>query len=152
MAHASLVTGVSLAFLALIICWIGGLSAQHQPQALEIPDQQAGAIAGIDQAAAGASDAASGEVAAETPAVVHCHCRVTSQIEALALQVSPGHEVLALIDKRNETICLYKYDFGRGAHETLVLLAARSFKYDRKLEALNTAEPLPDQIRQRLAH
>jgi len=72
-----------------------------------------------------------------------------SQADILALPVEfrPGYEGTALIDKENYTICIYQYQFTRPAHERLVLLAARSFRYDRQLADYNTAEPRPDQVK-----
>jgi hypothetical protein len=69
---------------------------------------------------------------------------------AFPVEVRPGYEAIALIDKENETLSLYQYDFSRVSHERLVLLAARSFRYDRMLEDYNTAQPRPDEIKQRV--
>ena len=55
------------------------------------------------------------------------------------MEVKPGYEAIALVDKKNETLSLYQYDFSRVSHEWLVLLAARSFRHDRMLEDYNTA-------------
>ncbi len=68
-------------------------------------------------------------------------------IQAVPLQLKPGSQALALIDHDNETICLYEYQYNRQKHERLVLLATRSFKYDRQLEAFNTASPTPMDIK-----
>lgn len=71
-----------------------------------------------------------------------------NQIEALAVQLRPGIDGIALIDKELYTICIYQYQGHRPIHERFVLLSARSFRYDRQLEDYNTAEPRPDQVRQ----
>ncbi len=67
---------------------------------------------------------------------------------AFPVEVKPGYEAIALVDKENETLSLYQYDFSGASHERLVLLAARSFRYDRMLEDYNTAQPQPEEIKQ----
>ena len=64
-------------------------------------------------------------------------------VDAIPVQIRPGIEGIALIDKQNYTICIYQYQMHRPDHESLVLLAARSFRYDVLLEDFNTAEPKP---------
>ena len=66
---------------------------------------------------------------------------------AFPIQFRPGVEGVALIDNENQTICIYQYDLNRPAHERLVLLAARSFRYDRRLTDYNTASPRPHEVR-----
>ena len=68
-------------------------------------------------------------------------------LTAIAIQLQPGVDGIALIDRQNETICIYQIDIGRVAHEKLILLAARSFRYDRQLEDFNTAEPRPETVK-----
>ena len=71
-------------------------------------------------------------------------------VEAFAVQIRPGVEGIALVDKKHHTICLYQYQAHRPAHEGLVLLSARSFRYDVQLEDYNTAEPHPAEVKQLL--
>ena len=71
-----------------------------------------------------------------------------ADVVAFPVEVKPGYEAIALVDKENETLSLYQYDFSRASHERLVLLAARSFRYDRMLEDYNTAQPRPEEIKQ----
>ncbi|MCK4628249.1 MAG: hypothetical protein KAT56_04560 [Sedimentisphaerales bacterium] len=71
-------------------------------------------------------------------------------VEAFAVQIRPGVEGIALVDKKHHTICLYQYQAHRPAHEGLVLLSARSFRYDVQLEDYNTAEPRPAEVKQLL--
>ncbi len=73
-----------------------------------------------------------------------------AEVLAFPVEVKPGYQAIALIDKENETLSLYQYDITRAAHERLVLLAARSFRYDRLLEDYNTAQPRPDEIKKRV--
>ena len=68
-------------------------------------------------------------------------------VDAMPIQLRPGIEGIALIDKDNYTICIYQYQSHRPDHERLVLLAARSFRYDIQLEDYNTAEPRPAAIK-----
>ena len=71
-------------------------------------------------------------------------------VEAIPIQLRPGIEGIALIDKENYTICIYQYQTHRPNHESLVLLAARSFRYDVLLEDYNTAEPKPGELKERI--
>lgn len=59
-------------------------------------------------------------------------------------------QAIALVDRKNETFSLYQYQMNRAPHERLVFLAARSYRYDRRLEDFNTAEPRPEDIRKLL--
>ena len=69
-------------------------------------------------------------------------------VEAVPILLRPGVEGLALIDKKNYTICIYQYQMHQSANERLVLLAPRSFRYDVQLEDYNTAEPRPAAIKE----
>jgi hypothetical protein len=71
-----------------------------------------------------------------------------AEVEAVPILLRPGVEGLALIDKKNYTICIYQYQTHQSANERLVLLAARSFRYDVQLEDYNTAEPRPAAIKE----
>ena len=71
----------------------------------------------------------------------------SADVLAFPVQVKPGYEAIAIIDKENQTLSLYQYDISRASHERLVLLAARSFRYDRMLEDYNTAQPRPEEIK-----
>lgn len=71
-------------------------------------------------------------------------------VEAFAVQIRPGVEGIAIVDKKHYTVCLYQYQAHRPAHEGLVLLSARSFRYDVQLEDYNTAEPHPAEVKQLL--
>jgi hypothetical protein len=42
---------------------------------------------------------------------------------------------------------IYEIDLRGPAHKRLTLLAARSWRYDRRLERYNTAEPTPEQVK-----
>ena len=71
----------------------------------------------------------------------------SADVIAFPVEVKPGYEAIAIIDKENQTLSLYQYDISRASHERLVLLAARSFRYDRMLEDYNTAQPRPEEIK-----
>lgn len=62
---------------------------------------------------------------------------------AIAGQITRDTYGLYLVDLRNDTICLYEYVAGRPGR--LWLRAARTFVYDRQLDAYNT-EPAPAEI------
>lgn len=61
---------------------------------------------------------------------------------AVAGQISPSSYGLYLVDPQYSTIMVYEYDAG---HRRLGLRAARTFLYDRQLEAYQT-EPLPSEV------
>jgi hypothetical protein len=66
---------------------------------------------------------------------------------AVAWPIGRGAEVLAVLDRRGESLCLYRYQSNPGRLE---LVAARSVRFDLQLEELNAAAPTPAQVRERL--
>ena len=91
----------------------------------------------------GQSSANSGRLADNYPGPLD-----SARVTALAVQLRPGMDGIALIDTANSTICIYQYQAHRPVHDSFVLLAARSFRYDCQLVEYNTAEPRPEQVRQ----
>ena len=73
-----------------------------------------------------------------------------ANVISFAVALSPGHDGIAVIDRENYTLCLYEYNQTAAPHERFVLLAVRSFRYDRQLEDYNNADPRPRQIKQRV--
>jgi hypothetical protein len=73
--------------------------------------------------------------------------RPGEDVFAVAGQVSKDTYGLYLVDLRNGTICLYEYV---GGERRLYLRAARTFHYDRQLDAYNT-EPPPAEIRKKVS-
>jgi hypothetical protein len=72
--------------------------------------------------------------------------------KALPMIVTPvllrsGMEAICLIDQENKTLAMYQYILTKPMQERLVLLAARSYKYDLMLDNFNTAEPHPDEVK-----
>ena len=63
------------------------------------------------------------------------------------IMLTPKTQGLALIDTKYENICIYEINTRAPAHERLVLVAARTFRYDTQLEDYNTAAPHPAQVR-----
>ena len=61
---------------------------------------------------------------------------------AVAGQITRDTYGLYLVDLRNDTICLYEY-LG-GERRLLRLMAARTFTFDRQLDAYNTEPPPAD--------
>ena len=70
-----------------------------------------------------------------------------AEVLAVPLDLGAGGVGLALIDRYHHTICIYDYNPRRDPHKRLALLAARSFRYDTRLEQFNTDEPLPHEVR-----
>ena len=52
---------------------------------------------------------------------------------------------LYLVDHKNKTIAVYKYN-DRAKPDRLELRAVRSFKYDVQLDAYNTSKPSPAEV------
>lgn len=73
---------------------------------------------------------------------------ISSEMISFPVQIYPGSEAIALIDKRNQTICLYHYQIDKQPHERFVLLASRSYRFDSQLEDFNNAAPTPAQIKE----
>lgn len=61
---------------------------------------------------------------------------------AIAGQITRDNYGLYLVDPQSATICVYQF---LPAERSLRLMAARTFTYDRRLDAYNT-EPAPDEI------
>ena len=62
------------------------------------------------------------------------------------IQIDQRSDGIALVDRQNQTICIYRYSNTRG----LELLAGRSYRYDRHLEDYNTPPPGPSDIQKML--
>ncbi len=135
MSLKRVLTGLLIGAPGLALGWIGIAWAQTRTEAMPAGDVAIPAVA----------DAGEAQVCSDEPALGDA-----ADIQAVPLEVRPGYEVLALVDRKNQTLCIYQYDVGRRAHERLVLLAARSFRYDRLLEDYNTADPRPADIRQQV--
>jgi len=73
-----------------------------------------------------------------------------ANVISFAVELSPGHHGIAVIDRENYTLCLYEYNQRGAPHERFVLLAVRSFRYDRLLEDFNNADPRPQEIKRRV--
>ncbi len=74
----------------------------------------------------------------------------SDDIVAIPISIKMGVEGIALIDRSNQTICIYQYQAHLPAHQRFSLLSARSFKYDVLLEDYNTAEPRPAAVKELL--
>jgi len=71
----------------------------------------------------------------------------SGDILVVPVQIERDSYGLAMVDKTNQTMWVYELNSKGPAHSRLRLLAARSWRYDRLLEDLNTAEPRPQQVR-----
>ena len=73
-------------------------------------------------------------------------------VQAIPIQLMHGIQGIALIDKKNYTLCIYQLQQHRPGQQKLVLLATRSFRYDIQLQEFNTAEPTPAMVKQLINH
>ncbi len=68
-------------------------------------------------------------------------------ISVVGIQIDRERYGIAMVDRASETIWIYEINSRGTGQSRLRLLAARSWKYDRRLEDLNNAEPKPEQIK-----
>ncbi len=71
-------------------------------------------------------------------------------LTVLILNLGGNSDGLALIDRTNETISIYQYQGRRGDIGGLVLLAVRSYRYDRQLEEYNSSQPPVSEVQELL--
>ena len=70
-----------------------------------------------------------------------------NDVSVVGVQIDRDSYGIAMVDRAAETIWIYEINSRATAQSRLRLLAARSWKYDRRLEDLNNAEPRPEQIK-----
>jgi hypothetical protein len=68
-------------------------------------------------------------------------------VSVVGIQIERDRYGIAMVDRASETIWIYEINSRPAGQNRLRLLAARSWKYDRRLEDLNNAEPRPEQIK-----
>ncbi len=68
-------------------------------------------------------------------------------IVAVPIQLGRDSYGLALIDAGNQTLWVYEFNNRGQTFDSLRLMAARSFAYDRKLTEWNTGTPTPAQVK-----
>jgi len=73
--------------------------------------------------------------------------RTGERLIAVPVQIARDSFGLAMVDTAGQTLWVYQFNNRGPAQNRLKLLAARSWKYDRLLEELNTAEPSPKQVK-----
>ena len=73
-----------------------------------------------------------------------------AQVIPVPLDFGSGSIGLALVDRNYHTICIYQYHPRHDPHKRLALVAARSFRYDIRLEQFNTDQPLPHEVKELL--
>ena len=66
---------------------------------------------------------------------------------AVPIQLGRDSYGVAMIDNKSQTLWVYGFDTRGKTFETLHLIAARSFEYDRKLTEWNTGAPTPTQVK-----
>ena len=102
----------------------------------------------------GLSSAATTLLIRHAPSTAHAADQSPSdglaQVIPVPLEFGAGSIGLALIDRNYHTICIYQYHPRRDPHKRLSLVAARSFRYDIRLEQFNTDQPLPHEVKELL--
>lgn len=84
-----------------------------------------------------------------SPANAQVELQTGSDRAILAIPVQIGRDSygLAMVDTVGQTLWIYKLNSRGHPQSRLELLAARSWRYDRLLQNLNTAEPNPEQVK-----
>jgi len=70
-----------------------------------------------------------------------------TNVIAVPIQLGRDSYGLAMIDNESQTLWVYGFDTRGKTFETLHLVAARSFEFDRKLTEWNTDAPTPTQVK-----
>jgi hypothetical protein len=73
-----------------------------------------------------------------------------SGILVIPVQIERDSYGLAMVDTVGQTLWIYELNSRGPVHNRLRLLAARSWRYDRRLQQYNTAEPRPEQVKRLL--
>ncbi len=68
-----------------------------------------------------------------------------NDLELVTLNIN-GLDLLAMVHKSKQTICLYAYDMSRPDYQRFRLMATRYYGYDMLLKDYNTGPPTPDDI------
>jgi hypothetical protein len=78
--------------------------------------------------------------------------RISGQggIQVIPVQIERDSYGVVMVDTVGQTLWVYEINSRGPAYNNLRLLAARSWKYDRKLEDLNTASPKPKEVQRLL--
>jgi len=69
------------------------------------------------------------------------------RILVIPVQIARDSHGLAMVDTAAQTLWIYEINLRGPAHKRLNLLAARSWRHDRRLEQYNTGEPTPEQVK-----
>ncbi|MHC4571101.1 MAG: hypothetical protein ACYS0C_03355 [Planctomycetota bacterium] len=73
-----------------------------------------------------------------------------SGILVIPVQLKRDSYGLAMVDTVGQTLWIYELNSRGPVHNRLRLLAARSWRYDKRLQQYNTAEPKPEQVKRLL--
>ena len=68
-----------------------------------------------------------------------------NDIELITVSIN-GLDLLAMVHKSKQTICLYGYDPTKPEYQRFKLMATRYYGYDMMLKDFNTGKPTPDDI------
>ena len=71
-------------------------------------------------------------------------------IHLVPVQIARDSYGVVMVDTVSQTLWVYEINNRGPAYNNLRLLAARSWKYDRKLEDLNTSSPRPKEVQRLL--
>ena len=89
----------------------------------------------------------SGKLGPPASAQVELQSSSNGRILVVPVQIERDSYGLAMVDTVGQTLWVYELNSRGPAYSRLRLLAARSWRYDRRLQRYNTAEPKPDQVK-----
>ena len=90
---------------------------------------------------------AGGKLGSPASAQVQLQTEGAGRILVVPVQIARDSYGLAMVDTISETLWIYELNSRGPIHNRLRLLAARSWRYDRLLQELNTDRPKPEEVK-----
>lgn len=90
---------------------------------------------------------AGGKLGSPASAQVELQTGSDGRILVVPVQIARDSYGLAMVDTASQTLWVYELNSRGPVHKRLRLLAARSWRYDRLLQELNTDRPKPEEVK-----
>jgi hypothetical protein len=90
---------------------------------------------------------AGGKLGSPASAQVQLQAEGAGRVLVVPVQIARDSYGLAMVDTVSETLWIYELNSRGPVHKRLRLLAARSWRYDRLLQELNTDRPKPEEVK-----
>ena len=88
-----------------------------------------------------------GKLGSPASAQVELQTGGDGRILVVPVQIARDSYGLAMVDTVSQTLWIYELNSRGPVHKRLRLLAARSWRYDRLLQELNTDRPKPEEVK-----